>query len=88
MAIPEGGYLTTDNNLGTVAMTMLPGAVQFDVILRQSRPAYLAGKSPIESQDLEDRYIVALSQSTGQTRQQALGYQAANFINPADVGML
>jgi hypothetical protein len=88
MAIFQSGYLTVDNNLGSVAITTLPGAIQADVILRMNRKSFLEGKPPHECLDLEDRFIAALVQSTGQSLQQGLGYQPANFIDPADVEMI
>jgi hypothetical protein len=88
MAILQDGYLTVDNNLGTVAITTLPGAFQADVVLRMNRSDYLKGKPPHECLNLEDRFIVALVQATGQSIQQGLGYQPANFIDPANVEMI
>jgi hypothetical protein len=88
MAIVQDGYLTVDNNLGTVAITPLPGAIQADIVLRMNRSEFLRGKPPHECLNLEDRFIVALVQATGQSIQQGLGYQPANFINPADVEMI
>jgi hypothetical protein len=88
MAVLQDGYLTPDQNLGTVAVTTQPGAIQIDIVMRMNRADYLLGKSPIECLSLEDRYIPALVQGTGQTRQQALGYQPANFIDIADIQMI
>jgi hypothetical protein len=88
MALIQDGYLAVDNNLGTVAVTILPGAMQVDMVLRLNRSDFLEGKSPIECLELEDRYIIALVQATGQSIQEGLGYQPANFIDPADVLMV
>jgi hypothetical protein len=88
MALLQNGYLAVDNNLGTVAITTLPGAFQADVVLRMNRSDFLKGKSPLECLNNEDRFIVALVQATGQSIQQGLGYQPANFINPVDVEMI
>lgn len=78
----------TDNNLGTIAMTMLDGAVQFDVIMRENRESYLDGKSSINSLDLQDRYLILKVEGTDLTAQEGLGYLPANFIDLSDVGML
>jgi hypothetical protein len=88
MAYQQRETLTTDNNLGTVAITLLPGAMQVDVVMRMSRADFLRGRPPIKCLDLEDRYIISVSQAVGQTVQQALGYEAANFISIDDVLMI
>ncbi len=87
MAVFIEGALFGDINRGTIAVTTLPGALQVDIVMRLRREDYLLGKSPINCLILEDRYMLAVL-STGQSAQAALGYPAANFIDPAAVGML
>jgi hypothetical protein len=87
MALVQGD-IVQDINRGTVAITTLPGAIQADVVLRMNRVDFLKGKSPIECLSLEDRYLFALLQSTGQSIQHGLGYEPANFIDPADIQMI
>jgi hypothetical protein len=87
MALVQGD-IVQDINRGTVAITILRGAIQADVVLRMNREDFLKGKSPIECLNLEDRYLFALLEGTSQSIQHGLGYEPANFINPADIQML
>jgi hypothetical protein len=81
-------YLTVDNNLGTVAITILPGAMQVDLALRMNRGDFFKGKPAHGCLNLEDRYILDVVQTIGQTVQQGLGYEAANFIDIASIRMI
>jgi hypothetical protein len=82
------GSLAVDQNLGTVAITPQIGAIQIDVVMRMNRDDFLSGKSPIECQNLEDRYVMGAAEDSDQTLQQALGYQPTNFIDFADILMV
>lgn len=86
--ILQEGYIATDQNLGTVAITILPGAMQVDIILRLNREDFLKGLSPINCLNLEDIYLPTYVLAGNQTLQSALGYEATNFIDTADITMV
>jgi hypothetical protein len=86
MALQLYQQIFPDTNLGGVGMTVIQSgegsssAIQIDGGLRLNRQKYLNGEGLLACLELEDRYLLGMVD--GITYQQALGYPAANFIDP------